>query len=85
MAYDIFYCRQVQGFFSRDGGPVSARAAGGVAVLAALGALLLAPRTLRQIENRKIRREFGEGLDKTQEVQAISNADLVRIPRETWH
>ena len=84
MAYDIFYRRQVRGFFSRDDSPVSARAAGGVAVLAALGALLLVPRTLRRLDDRRVRREFGEGLDKTQEVQAISDADLVRIPRETW-
>ena len=80
MAYDLLLRRHVPSSFSREGGAPAA-VAGGVAVLAALGCLLV-PRVRRQSEIRQYRRDFADGLDATREYPAISMAELVRQPWE---
>jgi hypothetical protein len=80
MAYDLLLRRHVPSSFSREGG-APAVVAGGVAVLAAVGCLLI-PRVRRQSEIRKYRREFDDGLESTRESPAISMAELVRQPWE---
>jgi hypothetical protein len=85
MAYDLFYRKQIPTAFSR--GATSAAAAGiagGLGVLAAVG-LLLVPRAVRRSEISRYRREFAGDLSRTQEMPAISMAELSRMPREeTW-
>jgi hypothetical protein len=84
MAYDLFFRRQVPSDFSRREGVTAAGIAGGLGLLAAVG-LLLVPRAARRSEIRKYRREFAGDLSRTQEMPAISMAELSRIPREeTW-
>lgn len=75
MPYDLFYRRQV---------PRTSVLATGAGVLVILGAALLVPRALRAREVTRYRREYAGDLRRTAEVPAISDADLVRIPRERW-
>jgi hypothetical protein len=85
MAYDLLLRRHVPSSFSREGG-IPAAVAGGVAVLAALGCLII-PKVRRQAENQRYRREYADDLGSkalyaTQESPAISMAELVRQPWE---
>ena len=80
MAYDLLLRRHVPSSFSREGG-APAVVAGGVAVLAALGCLIV-PRIRRQAENDRYRRDYADDLYSTQESPAISMAELVRQPWE---
>lgn len=80
MAYDLLLRRQTPSIFSRDA-PVATNVAGGLGVFAAL-AFLVVPRARRKIERhseiRRYRREFDDGLDKTQEMPAVRMADMFR-------
>jgi len=85
MAYDLLLRKHVPSIFSREGlrpvGGAPAAIAGGVAVLAAVGCLLV-PSVRRQSEIRRYRREYADDLYATQESPAISMAELVRQPWE---
>lgn len=75
MPYDLFYRRQVPG---------TSAVAAGAAVLAVLGAAQIVPLLFRRREVARYRREYAGDLRRTVEVPAISDADLVKIPREEW-
>jgi len=80
MAYDLLLRRHVPTNFAREGG-APAMVTGGIAVLAAVG-LLVIPRARRRAEIRRYRREYASDLDVTQELPAIPMAELIKQP---WH
>jgi len=84
MAYDLLFRRQIPSAFSRGETTAAAGVVGGLGVLAAVG-LMLIPRAARRSEIRRYRRDFAGDLSRTQEMPAISMAELSRMPREeTW-
>ena len=82
MAYDLFYRRQTPGTFSR-GATTTVGIAGGLALLGAIGALLI-PKVVRRTEIKRYRSEYAGNLRATQELPVIPMADLMRQPRDHW-
>lgn len=79
MAYDLILRRQVSRNYARGQAlqPSRKSVAIGLLGLMTAGALTIVPYVIRQREIERYRREFGDGLDVTQELPAMTMHDLI--------